>query len=552
MTKIKLVKNLGILSLGLAFFPMPASSQWPTFDVAKVTNAIQEATTTAQGQLELVNSTTSLTSLQQAIGDNVGSLSMFTDAKAQAEKEAKKLEKARKRAERLKKLANDAQQAANDVRTTVSDGVGAATAAYNQAQGMYNDAAAAANGLKDTAGGLIEQGQGYLQQGQGYVQQGQALAGNASGIVQENTPEINMPSGNLSAAPQGRTQNPIQATSSLALTGGQRADEVYTIDEDGFERAEEPLLNEGGEFSEDMWLGDFAPAVDEPVSAAPETANVARRPFAGRTAGMQRGTAPLPANTVGTTLGDAQGNATVTKVKMPVAEPAVKNADIVKTTDSPAAPVVKPERILGRKPFSAPKVGTVTKGVKIENSVEPERRILKTSSLDSSESWQQPMAFAQQSGGGYKTGTTETGKFIFSDEIANKCGINYNDNIDEDKVLACIKTWVNGLNDPDQTVVVNWNNAYQKAVNDHVAADLAGALINKNYSATFEETVAADLENKSSALTSERDEISYFGEVNRVSQEIIIKLLEATASRLITDSVENLKLLSVKDLPDSE
>lgn len=147
-----------------------------------------------------------------------------------------------------------------------------------------------------------------------------------------------------------------------------------------------------------------------------------------------------------------------------------------------------------------------------------------------------PLAYAQVSGcTSFKTGTTNEGNFIFSDVIAKKCCMNF-DEITEDKVSECVKTWVMGMNDANAETATEWKNQYNDSLHDHVAADLNKALEQKNYSANFETDVADDLDSKSSALSSEREEVSFVGKVNQANQEVIIRLMEAMTGQVITEA----------------
>lgn len=157
-----------------------------------------------------------------------------------------------------------------------------------------------------------------------------------------------------------------------------------------------------------------------------------------------------------------------------------------------------------------------------------------------------PLAYAQVSGcTSFKTGTTNEGNFIFSDVIAKKCCMNF-DEITEDKVSECVKTWVMGMNDANAETATEWKNQYNDSLHDHVAADLNKALEQKNYSANFETDVADDLDSKSSALSSEREEVSFVGKVNQANQEVIIRLMEAMTGQVITEAWS-----AVKDMESS-
>lgn len=154
-----------------------------------------------------------------------------------------------------------------------------------------------------------------------------------------------------------------------------------------------------------------------------------------------------------------------------------------------------------------------------------------------------PAAFAQfvKKNPKFKTGTTKDGKFIYSDEIAKKCDMDV-DELSEEKVAECVKKWVVDLHDSNAEVAAEWLRVYKIAKHDHIANDLAVALTHKNYSANFLK-VNEDLEKKSEALTNEREEISFSGNVGLINQEIIIRLMESLTGQLVTESVSTLEML---------
>ncbi len=178
-----------------------------------------------------------------------------------------------------------------------------------------------------------------------------------------------------------------------------------------------------------------------------------------------------------------------------------------------------------------------------------ERQAFTTSSAEFTYQFSRSSSFAQTTT--YKTGTNDDGKFIYSDIIANKCGINF-DEIDEEKIAECVKIWVLGMHDKDATTASDWKKEYSKATQDHVASDLATALVQKTYSASFDSEVADDLENKSDALTSEREEISFVGKVAQTNQEVIIRLMEAMTSQVITDAWSTIEQLDEDYYDDEE
>lgn len=143
-----------------------------------------------------------------------------------------------------------------------------------------------------------------------------------------------------------------------------------------------------------------------------------------------------------------------------------------------------------------------------------------------------------------KTGTNEDGRFLFSDIIAVKCGMDYKDAQNAENVKKCFKVWVECLHQDNAEDSQACLKEYKQAMQDQVAAALAASLGDKEYSASFDADVADDLSNKSEALSSERDEVAYGGEVGRASQEVLNRLLYSMSSKVLQDSflaIEHIK-----------
>ncbi|MBQ8870116.1 MAG: hypothetical protein IJ019_01920 [Alphaproteobacteria bacterium] len=138
---------------------------------------------------------------------------------------------------------------------------------------------------------------------------------------------------------------------------------------------------------------------------------------------------------------------------------------------------------------------------------------------------------------GFASGMTDDGTFVYSDIIADKCGLDFKDAGDEDKVEECIKTWVLCMNQEDAELSLACRKEYQKAMHDQVAADLASSINDKKYATTFDDEVAADLENKSAATTTEREEGSFSAAVSRANQEVLLRMMNAMSSQLLQGSL---------------
>lgn len=142
----------------------------------------------------------------------------------------------------------------------------------------------------------------------------------------------------------------------------------------------------------------------------------------------------------------------------------------------------------------------------------------------------------------YKTGSNETGDFIFSDIIANKCCMGLED-ISLENVQACIKTLVLAMNDSNATNAMNEHADYTKALHDHVAANAALSLENMGYASSFKADVVDDMSEKSEQTTSVRDEYAFMGKMMLTNAELMSRILQDNSAALVYDS-----LLEVDDL----
>ncbi len=142
--------------------------------------------------------------------------------------------------------------------------------------------------------------------------------------------------------------------------------------------------------------------------------------------------------------------------------------------------------------------------------------------------------------GSVYTGTNDEGRYLFPDIIAQKCEMNY-DEVNEDAVKKCIKTWVECLNGGGEEGSVmdglSCTKLFKRAKHEEATGDLTAALNNKEYANSFEADVADDLENKSGSLSSEREDLSFLGEVGKANQKILIRMLHSMSSKLIQEGI---------------
>lgn len=539
---------------------------WPTFDVAAVKDIINQGTTKMNGVKSTIDSTGSTDGMSQALGDNVGSMSKFTDKEEDNKKKEEKAEKKRKRAEwiakkkaQIKKAKAKAAQAKQWYDEEGKDYVAQAKDYYEQAEGYYNDYLGSKNegNNPETQEQASDQSQNYGSSSSPSEILNQNQAANASAAVEKDAPAK-------------------KQVSSPAVT-----QPAYNMEEESLDNEALAGLIENEEFSEGNWSGlvpeeeagvqlensvviennlnghnaediKVSPAVTAGTAVVPAAKNIQRRPFIKENPQIQSKSTQVqsesaPKNTVAEKVSEhaVQEDA----LKSARQAPAVSKAVVPSYQNSgslvPASDTGSSQTKTNMRKTAAPTLNNVqntvsgtagkplTDAAVMKTNSASTRKAFKTSAV--SYQLRMPLSFAQEAGDDFKTGSNEDGKFIYSDIIADKCGMNY-DEVTEEKVAACIKTFVMGMNHDNAVTAAEWKNEYTKSRHDHAANDLAVAINQKTFSAAFDSKVADDLDSKSKALTTEREEIAFAGKVNQTNQEIIIRLLESMTGQALTEA----------------
>lgn len=601
MNKKKSFKIFCLTCAGMLMLALPVKAQWPTLDLSQVTNMINGWTSQIESTSSTIQSTLSVGNIQQQIGDSVGGLSKFTDAKEKAEKLAKKVEKQKKRAEKLAKLkkkfeeqVENAKKFADNVKSEVNSVVDAGKNLYEEGMDIYEEGKS-----------IYDEGMDMYEEGKALYEEGKETVGAFRDIVNggESAAETN--------DENATTENEEQLTEEEIMDSEALDNEAIADLISDEEFSEGSWNGEGGNLESSAGVsesGDDAalPTTQDEAFAAGEEVSVGRQPFTNKTSesekkeqtsvtaagnvlsGAEGVSNKVNAESVNTVLSEginkvsekastvekadnsdntvnSQGSsaAAMSSAKQPTRRAfttqstPTESASAEMTTG--AAATVKTVGQSEADSFSASgttelKSGTVSAETSVKPASEaaatPARRAFTTSSTDFLYQSSRPMAFAQVTSTTFKTGTNDDGKFIYSDIIANKCGINF-DEVEEEKVIECVKTWVLGMNDANAETAADWKKEYNKAKRDHVAADLAMALTQKNYSASFDTEVADDLDSKSEALTNEREEISFVGKVAQTNQEVIIRLMEAMTGQAVTEAWSAIEIMD-KDYYDEE
>lgn len=240
-----------------------------------------------------------------------------------------------------------------------------------------------------------------------------------------------------------------------------------------------------------------------------------------------------------------------TPVKKPgINNQPVRNAPVIQLPVAGAPAITAPAPVVTLPTVEKPAVATPTvvapktSAPALNNKMPPLKQRTPFQKLSTSvnyDMFSDKSSFASMS---VKTGTNEDGRFLFSDIIAVKCGMDYKDAQNAENVKKCFKVWVECLHQDNAEDSQACLKEYKQAMQDQVAAALAASLGDKEYSASFDTDVADDLSNKSQALSSERDEVAYSGEVGRASQEVLNRLLYSMSSKVLQDSflaIEHIK-----------
>ncbi len=508
MIKFNELKYIIPICMGVIMWTSPCYSfGFPTFDIAEVAGTIKGVVTSNMSLASTVSSTASQSKELLALGDSLGAITKFKDDAASAEKKAAREAKRAKRKERWEKIrermikagkavkdfSDDAREVAGDIKEGVDTGLdiaAAATATYESAKSAYDDFTGQ-NGSENTP---------TASNGETSSSSGNSSSGN---------------SGNSSSGNSGTTGNSSSAYGETS-SGNHSS---YVSAPINFNNSQTR------EFVKDDTYSDM-PTI-EPTPAITYTHNQI----------------DTDENTDNSIQPSRNGTETFSTNDAPIFNDLEVNMNV--NDNVPAIPpVVNTLPAIDGKKTSLDKLtgaASSNSGTNNSSSLAPvgikmnktPARGFKTSSADEELSFDISFStsYAQV------MGTNEEGRFIFSDIIAQGCNMDYKDAEDEEKVKDCIKTWVLAMNQSDSEKALNCRAVYKKAMHDQVASDLAASIHDKKYASNFEVDVADDLENKAPTASTEREDISFVGEVAKANQEILLKLMHSMSSRMLQESL---------------
>lgn len=160
---------------------------------------------------------------------------------------------------------------------------------------------------------------------------------------------------------------------------------------------------------------------------------------------------------------------------------------------------------------------------------EPEEQSVRKAFEKVSFKWYETQSFASEINA--KTGTDDEGNYIFSDTLANWCGFNFDDKIDQDKAMACIDTIISNMNEPDAAVAKQYKDRFGKVQKEESSNSFVQA--KKARSAAADSEVPENMQNiLDKAGDNARTQMSGNGEVGAANMEILKQNLLVHAALL--------------------
>lgn len=564
MKKSDILKYIIPVCFGIILWTPPCYSfGFPSFDIAEVAGTIKGVITSAQSYVSTAQSTISQSKELLALGDGISSIMKFKDEALEKVRKATKEAKKLKNLERLKDLRTKIENGidrVSDIKNEVTDAVEGAkstvTNAVDQAKGITNQVTGVVNQAKETTNMVVDiAGQNRNDGLKNNNSKDTTLEKNNTNLSQ-NITSTTVANKTIENTEIKTTANVGNATNKVVNLNSNSTGRSFTVSESVKTPA---VLNKTTNVSTSL-NGKTANVntlnkVEKPV-VSPVGSNNKTVSFSASSLKTENTTQALKTSNAVVVPKVDTGSKTISvpKTSAGVRTETTTKPEVLKvetntsvTLKNPTVnlPNVSVGRELGNTTVNTLPVNNVLPVVssakdsavskpKINTKPSVSSRMFKTSNLDfnivSSSS------FAQLSSS-FKGGTTDDGRFVFSDIFAAKCNLSFEDAENEDKVKECFKTWVLCMNNQDKEEALACREEYKKAMHEQVAADLASSISDKKYASSFDTDVAEDLESKATALTNEREEVSYVGEVNKANQELLLRLMHSMSSRIVKESL---------------
>ena len=448
-------RNLSILFggmvLGVFLRIAPACAfGWPTFDLAEVFNTISSTISQVQSQISTTMETYSIANIQQAIGDKLGGLQKIKDAKAKIEKAKEKLEKAKKRAEKVielkKKYEQAAKDAINEVKDAYSTAKGYVDEAKNQVENVKNQVEGAVDNVKNQVENVKNQVEGAVDNVKNQVEGAKNQVENAINGAKNEVNNIknqveNTANGfndqftDLFSSPEDNFdfETTLGGGTQTGATGGQTSQTSEGGADDFFSQPGESLTG-----VEDLEWGEGTTQGNEAISANGATEN-----------NFQTNTTDGQASESGESESDVffsqSGENSTGAEDLEWDEGTTQGNDEVLTDD---ANENKPQNIELKEGLG-------------ETQLEGRKQVKAFGKVSFYLDFRQSYA---SSSNGFKTGTDSDGNFYFPDAFAQWAGINFDDEVDEDKFMEGVDKICADLKSPENHETQEFDNRFDYEV----------------------------------------------------------------------------------------
>ncbi len=521
MNKFKNLKYVILVCIGITFSTPPCYAfGFPTFDIAEVGATIKGIITDAQSLVSTVQSTISQSKLLQSLGDAVSSIKKFRTEHDKEMREALQAARKLKNSERLKKLREklEKERGGSDDGWEDEDG---SDNTEGQNPNQDNGAGQPENEENWNEGAWgDENGAGGDNSSQGGSQGKNDNEGNA-GSQGDNSSQDGMNNGeNKENAEEGSSED---ADDLWGDENSEASGDDLWGDENGLPNKE----NSGGSSGGDSMYSSSSSSGGMIDTASSSSSGGMIDTASSSSSGGMIDTASS-SSSGGSSGGDSMYSSSsssggdLATIKSPKVD--------INTIKKPTVSGQPASFMNGGKSFKIPTVRTP-----FGRSSSAEDYINIHSSYASS-------------GLTVYTGTNDEGRFLYSDVIATKCKLNWDQAEDVEKVKDCIKTWVDCMNNKeDAGAGLACREEYKKAIQEQVAGELASALQQKEYSASFDTESAKKMETLGEDLINERSDVSFTGEIGRLNQEILLRMMYIMAGKVLQDSVAAIPEIKPED-----
>lgn len=400
---------------------------FPTMDPPAIFEGVEGALNQVQSKLTTVQETLSVDKLKQAIGDKFAALSKLKNIEKMKKKAEELKERIQKRKERLQKLKEKYEKKIADAKAWVDDKKAKVEGVIEKGKEVYDQG----KQIYDQGKEIYDEGKKMYDQGKELYEQGKQIYETSTNIVNTamNTDWSNPSSIMASAASmqQSTTQlggNLSNMEKGLNTLGGQVSN-----------------MDVGGK------LANLATGVENVATGTKGTFQAVGQVFTkggaqGQGLQVQTGDqgngqgVSIPSMFTGGNQGVAQG----------ASVPLTSSGSAQENGKGISVPSLDTKENFGNLPQQVAPKSNQTPNINSKTPTGFKKTSENTIKTNVFVSRYISMGHAAAESGSFKTGTDDDGNFYFSDGLANWCGINYDDTIDEDTFEKCFNTICAALN----------------------------------------------------------------------------------------------------------